>query len=264
MKTLFRCFFLLMLTVFGVSVLSSFLIIEKAGKPKLLLPYKQAGLTERQAAAHLLSRFTFGARPGDVDKVVKMGLENWLEQQLDGNLPDDSVDAMLDKFDALKMSNAQIANTFPKGGQVQRMAIRDGVIERDSVNNVRKEYRDKLQAYMQQKGLRPEQELLRQFYNQKILRAAYSNNQLHEVLTDFWFNHFNVSVTKNDCSQFIPNYERDVIRPNVTAKFGDLLLATAKSPAMLYYLDNFTSTGVNTNQQHWLVLRSKTHRTIRR
>jgi uncharacterized protein (DUF1800 family) len=92
--------------------------------------------------------------------------------------------------------------------------------------------------------------LQRQFVNQKILRAAYSNNQLQELLTDFWFNHFNVSVTKNDCAEFIPAYERDVIRPNVSGKFEDLLLATAKSPAMLMYLDNFTSAGANTNQNN--------------
>src|SRR5206468_11192218 len=82
----------------------------------------------------------------------------------------------------------------------------------------------------------------------KILRAAYSNNQLQELLTDFWFNHFNVSITKNDCAEFIPAYERDVIRPNVSGKFENLLLATAKSPAMLFYLDNFSSAGVNTNE----------------
>ena len=62
-------------------------------------------------------------------------------------------------------------------------------------------------------------------------------------MTDFWFNHFNVSLTKNQCASFVPAYERDVIRPNVTGKFEYLLLATAKSPAMLIYLDNFTSTG---------------------
>jgi uncharacterized protein (DUF1800 family) len=91
------------------------------------------------------------------------------------------------------------------------------------------------------------QELFRQFINQKVLRAAYSENQLQEILTDFWFNHFNVSITKNDCAQFIPNYERDVIRPNVFGKFENLVLGTAKSPAMLLYLDNFSSAGENTN-----------------
>jgi uncharacterized protein (DUF1800 family) len=67
------------------------------------------------------------------------------------------------------------------------------------------------------------------------------------VMTSFWFNHFNVSITKNDCAQFIPAYERDVIRPNALGKFNDILLATAKSPAMLYYLDNFTSSAANNN-----------------
>ena len=141
----------------------------------------------------------------------------------------------------------EIAANFPKPGQMLRMAIKDGIVNKDSVKTDKKEYRQQLQAYMQQKGFKPEQEFFRQFINQKILRAAYSNNQLQEVLTDFWFNHFNVSITKNDCAQFIPDYERDVIRPNVFGKFENLLLATAKSPAMLLYLDNFTSSGENTN-----------------
>jgi uncharacterized protein (DUF1800 family) len=100
---------------------------------------------------------------------------------------------------------------------------------------------------MKEKGLRSEQELFRQFINQKVLRATYSDNQLQEVLTDFWFNHFNVSVTKNQCAPFIPNYERDVIRPNALGTFENLLLSTAKSPAMLLYLDNFSSAGENTD-----------------
>src|SRR5580704_15065836 len=60
-------------------------------------------------------------------------------------------------------------------------------------------------------------------------------------MTDFWFNHFNVSITKNDCAEFIPAYERDVIRPNALGRFSELLIKTAKSPAMLFYLDNFIS-----------------------
>jgi uncharacterized protein (DUF1800 family) len=127
------------------------------------------------------------------------------------------------------------------------MAIDAGVIDKDEVDKDEKNavYRQKLDAYMKENGLRPERELFRQFINQKILRAAYTNNQLQEVLTDFWFNHFNVSITKNQCAPFIPVYERDVIRPNVFGKFENLVLATAKSPAMLLYLDNFSSAGVN-------------------
>jgi len=204
-------------------------------------PYKAAGLSERAAAAYLLSRFTYGPTPGQVDEVMRMGLENWFRQQLEARLPDDSLNTLLAGYDALKLSNAGIAQLYPGPGELLRMARRDGTIKSDSAIADRKVYREALQAYMQEKGLKPQQELFRQFFAQKILRAAYSNNQLLEVMTAFWFNHFNVSVTKNDCADFIPDYERDVIRPNALGKFSDLLLATAKSPAMLFYLDNFSS-----------------------
>lgn len=216
-------------------------------KPHFNFPYKKAGLTEREAAAHLLSRFTYGSTPGQIDEVVNMGLEKWFEQQLNSSLADDFLNQKLAGYDALKLNNEQIVNTFPRPAQVLRMAVKDGKIDKDSVKLDKKEYRQQVQAYMQEKGLRPQQELFRQFINQKVLRAAYSNNQLQEILTDFWFNHFNVSITKNDCAEFIPAYERDVIRPNVFGKFENLLLSTAKSPAMLLYLDNFNSSGENTN-----------------
>ena len=242
------------LTLFKISVLFvtsivlfSFQLTSPSSKPHFSFPYKKAGLTEREAAAHLLNRFTFGATPGQVDDVVKMGLEKWFEQQLEGGLTDDSLNLKLSGYDALKMTNAEIAANFPRPGQVAKMAIKEGIINKDSIKTDKKEYREMVKNYMIQKGLKPQQELFRQFINQKVLSAAYSNNQLHQVLTDFWFNHFNVSITKNDCAEFIPAYERDVIRPNVTGKFEKLLVATAKSPAMLLYLDNFTSAGENSN-----------------
>lgn len=229
-------------------ILSSFNTPPAAFK----MPWKTAGLTERQAAAHLIDRFTFGNKPGLIDDVVKKGLENWFAEQLDGKLNDHALSERLKEYDVLKLTNEQVLNTFPRNARILKQAIDDGVINKDSVDKSDKEaYRDQLKAYMEQKGYRPQKELYRQFANQKILTAAYSNNQLHQVLTEFWFNHFNVSATKNDCQQFIPAYERDVIRPNVTGRFGDLLLATAQSPAMLFYLDNFNSSGKNaeTNAQ---------------
>src|SRR5205085_1942916 len=80
---------------------------------------------------------------------------------------------------------------------------------------------------------------------QKVLRAAYSERQLEEVLTDFWFNHFNVDARKGPERFMLTAYERDVIRPHVLGKFRDLLEATAKSPAMLFYLDNWMSADPN-------------------
>ncbi|HEY4061727.1 MAG TPA: DUF1800 domain-containing protein [Puia sp.] len=239
------CLGVALLTGAGFFVLSSFGGGGVLGGKEGRMPWRQAGLTERQAAAHLISRFTYGATPGQVDAVVKEGLENWFRQQLEAREPNDSLDQLLSGYDALKLSNEEIARTYPKGGELIRMAIRDGIVDKDSVKTDRKEYRATLQKYMQEKGLKPEQELIRQFICQKVLRAAYSRNQLREVMADFWFNHFNVSLTKNDCAEFIPDYERDVIRPGALGHFGDLLLATAKSPAMLYYLDNFSSSATN-------------------
>ena len=79
----------------------------------------------------------------------------------------------------------------------------------------------------------------------KLLRAIYSERQLEEVMTDFWFNHFNVFSGKGPERLFLTNYEQGVIRPRALGKFEDLLVATAKSPAMLFYLDNWLSVGPN-------------------
>ena len=126
------------------------------------------------------------------------------------------------------------------------MARDEGIVPKDSADDiVRKEYKQQIAAFIKQKNFGRQTDLFRQMINAKILRATYSKNQLQEVLVDFWFNHFNVSLTKRECAPFILSYERDAIRPHVTGRFEDMLIATAKSPAMLLYLDNFTSVGAN-------------------
>src|SRR3989454_1152036 len=75
----------------------------------------------------------------------------------------------------------------------------------------------------------------------KVTRAIYSNRQLQQVMDDFWFNHFNVFAGKGEDRYYLTSYERDVIQPHAFGKFKDLVTATAKSPAMLFYLDNFLS-----------------------
>ena len=243
--------FVIILFFTGGFILSSFNISNvKKQAPRFKMSHLQAGLTERRAAAHLLDRFTFGATPNAIDEIVNTGLEKWFSKQLEGKLNDDGLNERLEEYDALTMSNKQVLENFPRPARVLKEATDAGLINKDSIDKSNKAaYKDKLQAYMQEKGYRPQKELFRQFINQKILSAAYSNNQLHQVLTEFWFNHFNVSITKNDCAAFIRAYERDVIRPNVTGKFADLLLATAQSPAMLFYLDNFSSAGINEDME---------------
>lgn len=212
------------------------------------MPYRQAGLTERQAAAHLLSRFTFGAQPGDVDSVVQMGLKNWFISQLDGDFKDDSLLTRIDtSYKDLKLSNSEMLQNFPNRGLIIQMAIKDSVINKDSLGSIDKpRLKAIFQAYLLKKHFKTNQDLFRELQSRKILLAAYSKNQLHEVLTDFWFNHFNCSLNKEDCSRFVPDFERDAIRPNVLGRFQTLLLATAKSPAMLFYLDNFSSSYTDT------------------
>ena len=93
----------------------------------------------------------------------------------------------------------------------------------------------------------PQQAVAADLAEGKLFRAIYSNRQLEEVLTDFWYNHFNVDLNKGSDRFLVPTYERDSIRPFVLGKFSDLLEATAKSPAMLFYLDNFQSVASQRN-----------------
>ncbi len=242
MKKIIQAFYFAFVLITVGAVGSAFIYHTRQALPSYHFPFKKAGLTDREAAAHLLSRFTFGAKPGDVDAVTKEGLETWFSEQLQMNGPNAKVDSALAGYESLKMTNEEIVKTYPKAGQVLRMAIKDGIINKDSAKVDKKDYKDEVKTYMQEKGLKPQAELLRQLVNQKVLRAAYSTNQLQEVLTDFWFNHFNIAASKGGIQQYLTSYERDVIRPNVLGKFETLLLATAKSPAMLTYLDNDQST----------------------
>jgi uncharacterized protein (DUF1800 family) len=93
----------------------------------------------------------------------------------------------------------------------------------------------------------PQQVVTEELMDGKLLRDIYSERQLQEVMTDFWFNHFNVFVGKGADRYMLTSYERDVIGPHALGKFEDLLVATAQSPAMLFYLDNWLSTGPNSD-----------------
>jgi uncharacterized protein (DUF1800 family) len=87
----------------------------------------------------------------------------------------------------------------------------------------------------------PQQAVVNEIIEGKLQRALLSNRQLEEVLVDFWFNHFNVSISKAQVRMLLPSYEREAIRPHVLGRFRDMLLATARHPAMLFYLDNHLS-----------------------
>ncbi len=232
----------------SLTLLTAFVGSKEISSSGVRMPYKKFGYTERQAAAVLLDRFTFGAKPGQIDEVVNMGIDSWFDLQLNGQITDEEVAKRLNNFKTLALNNETIVNTYMNAGQVYRFAIKNGLIDNDAdLKGDKAEYRNKIRTTMEQQGFRPIVELQSELINQKIIKAAYSNNQLHELLTDFWFNHFNVSLTKQQCTQFILTYERDAIRPNVVGNFETILAATAKHPAMLEYLDNASSVSNNNN-----------------
>lgn len=198
------------------------------------LPYARHGWSREQAAAHLLSRFSFGPEPGQVQAVANGGLEAWLEGQLTSTFPDQELKARLSALPpAYGMTVRQVVATYPLPNQVKARARKDGT----PVENGRE-----LREAMEQQGARPLKELGTTLLAQKLYHTRYSQAQLREVMSEFWFNHFNVALSNNKARRFVLAYERDALRPNALGSFRSLLGATAKHPAMLWYLDNATST----------------------
>ena len=202
------------------------------------LPYAQHGFSKREAAAHMLARFSYGARPGEVDRVAQMGLEKWLDQQLRAELPEDTLNQKLAILPpAYRMDEKQLLATYPNPNVIRRMLEKKGFTKDDG----RPDYK-KSKELLLEEGLRPPKELLLTLFGQRLLHARHSENTLREVLTDFWFNHFNVAASNNRARRYMLGYERDAIRPNALGDFRSLLGATARHPAMLLYLDNANST----------------------
>src|SRR5438105_250171 len=201
-------------------------------------------LTDRQRALHALNRLAFGPRPGEVDAVMKDGVNVWIEQQLHPEgIPDRAVEARIAALPTMKMSNAQIVKTYYEPVLMARKKAnaeaKDGDIDK---NDVRRELMRDIPF-----DQRP-QIVTNDLLTERIVRAAESDRQLNEVMVDFWMNHFNVFAGKGIDRFLLTSYERDVIRPHIWGRFEDLLMATAKSPAMLFYLDNARSVAAPENR----------------
>ncbi len=196
-------------------------------------------LTERQRALHALNRLAFGPRPGDVDRVMQTGIDKWIDQQLHPErIADGSVEARLKQFPTLAMRNQDIMLKF----------YRPIVELRRENKAAEKEGEGKDTAAMRE--LRREaQKVTGELVSQRIIRAADSERQLNEVMVDFWMNHFNVFLGKGIDRFLLTSYERDTIRPHIWGSFEELLMATAKSPAMLFYLDNARSVAAPENRR---------------
>jgi len=190
-------------------------------------------LTERQRALHVLNRLAFGPRPGEVDRVLSNGVDRWVDQQLHPEaIPERAVDARLREYGTLRMSNAEIVQSFYAPILEMRREARNTGSKAPVDPQLRKEA----------------QRVMQELIGQRIVRAADSDRQLNEVMVDFWMNHFNVFAGKGIDRFLLTSYERDTIRPRVWGRFEDLLMATAKSPAMLFYLDNARSVAAPENR----------------
>jgi len=300
---------------------------QAAAKPESLIP-----LTERERALQVLDRFTFGARPGDVDHVQAVGVDKWFDQQLNPDaIKDPALDRRLTDFPTLYMTPDQALALFPDRGTIQQVAdgkkpmptdpllaamyevqiakLRREAAARkpDAAGNLPAEPSDAEKAAERQggqftaariagdlfalpknqrmaalvqmpvddriaftsylggdqknqlladftprereiflgmaAGVGAQYQIGQELAQAKLVRAIVSERQLQEVMTDFWFNHFNIYIAKDSDQWYTTSYERDAIRKNALGKFGDLLLATAQSPAMMVYLDNWLSIG---------------------
>jgi uncharacterized protein (DUF1800 family) len=321
------------ISIFALMALVGFSGSALLGKDKKKAQKAATEMPERQRAVHALNRLSFGPRPGDVDRVMSIGVDTWISQQLNPDkINDSALDARLSQYRTLKMNNRELVENFPppqvlkavadgKMGMPrdpERRAVYEAGVARyearkdkkaDQVDAQASQQDDPSQMTDEERAHRREMRLQataraesllalqpdarvkqimamnaddrRVFWRAlpqpdrqrltadlspeqkenllalenpiqvvngelmaaKILRATYGERQLDEVMTDFWFNHFNVYIGKGADRYLVTAYERDVIRPRALGKFQDLLLATAKSPAMLWYLDNWQSVG---------------------
>jgi len=175
-------------------------------------------LDGREKAVQLVNRITFGPRPGDVERVEETGLAAFLEEQLHPERIDDSkVEAKLRELPTLAMASDQLVDAYPP----PKLAKRSG-------------------ETMIEDAAKP-REILVELARGDLWRAVYGKRQLEQLMVLFWMNHFNIFAPKGVDKWLVTSFERDTIRPRVLGRFEDLLVATAKSPAMLFYLDNWLS-----------------------
>ena len=215
-----------------VIALSATLVAAPASDDTLRLAGRDALSGQAQAITHVLNRIGYGPRPGDVERVKAMGLQRYIDQQLHPErIPDHAAEQKLAGLTTVGLSSREIADRFERPALELRRQKKQGDAQQMSPEE---------RAIRQQAG-----SVMLDLGEQKVLRAVYSERQLQEVLTDFWFNHFNVDARKGPGRFLLTEYEREVIRPHVFGKFRDLLGATAHSPAMLFYLDNWMSADPN-------------------
>ena len=202
---------------------------------------QEAESVDRARAVHLLQRATYGPRPQNIDAVLSAGIADWLDRQLHPERIDDSeLEPLLVGAPVASMSLAELLRQYPPGQVLQ--PVRE-IVQGDSlIGSERRRLRREL-------GEHSPGRILADLAAARLTRAVHSERQLQEMMTAFWFDHFNVFWGKGATRWLIPDYERNAIRPHVFGKFEDMVLATAQHPAMLFYLDNSQSVAPDSSLQ---------------
>jgi uncharacterized protein (DUF1800 family) len=196
---------------------------------------------------HFLSRTTFGPRPQDVERVKQLGIKGMLDEQLHPETIDDSeVEQKIASLPTLTMSPAELMEDFPAPKQAKKLEQKQERMEAPAGNFPDQNAMAKPAApAMSSKEVDGPRRILMELGREQLWRAAYSQRQLQEVMVQFWMNHFNIYAGKGVDKWLMTSFEHDAIRPHALGNFHDLLAATAQSPAMLFYLDNWLSVAPN-------------------
>jgi uncharacterized protein (DUF1800 family) len=208
----------------------------------VVAPTEPREQTADQQVQQVLNRLAFGARPGDVARVRAMGVDQWIALQLAPDRIDDGpTDAVIASYEELNRPTSDLVSMYEEGQTALRQMQQQVAQQGDTT--ARKDVRTELLARNPQlrDQVRRNQRIVGDVQSARMARAVSSERQLQEVMTDFWENHFTVFAGKGLTRLFIPSYDRDVIRSRALGKFRDLLGAVAKSPAMLFYLDQWQS-----------------------
>ncbi len=210
------------------------IVLSISGLVKSPVAYTQeTQATDRDRAIHLLQRATYGPRPADVDAVLSDGISDWLDRQLHPERIDNAaLETLLDGVPVASMSLNELAGQYPPNQVLQsvRQLSQSNSLEESDQRRLRREL-----------GEHSPRRILDGLATTRITNAVHSERQIEEMMTAFWYDHFNVFWGKDATRLLVPAYERNAIRPHVFGKFEDMVLATAQHPAMLFYLDNFQS-----------------------
>ena len=212
-------------------------ISAQASRPSTTARPEIRELPADQQILQALNRLTFGPRPGDALRVRATGLDKWIDQQLHPDKIDDSrIEQFVAQYPTINQNQDDLLKEYTEQQRERRL------MKREAGDTSRVAAADATAVRQQMQMQNSRRQVVSQLQSSRVARAVGSERQLQEVMTDFWENHFNIYAAKGAPEPYyLLDFDENVIRPHALGKFRDLLEAVAKSPAMLFYLDNARS-----------------------